>query len=145
MKSLTLPTLMLALSMMTMVVGCGDDRGLVKVSGTVTLDDGPMPGEGYLRFVPLTVAEGFSRRPGIAKFETDGKFQVQSFQPGDGLFPGEYAVFPYCWENAPTMGGPPAKSYLPEQYTSEETPPFEFKVEAGKRAVVFDVSMRRQP
>lgn len=141
MQSLTLPALMLALAF---VVGCGDDRGLVKVSGTVTLDDGPMPGNGYLRFVPLKVAEGFSRRPGIAKFTADGKFRVQSFQPGDGLFPGEYAVFPYCWENEPTMGGPPAKSYLPEQYSNEETPPFELKVESGKRAVAFDVNMHSQ-
>jgi len=126
------------------VVGCGDDRGLVKVSGTVTFDGGPMPGDGYLRFVPVKVAEGFSRRPGIAKFTTDGQFRVRSFDPGDGLFPGEYVVFPFCWEVEPAMAGPPAKSYLPEQYTDESTPPFTLTVEAGKGLIKFDVPVVSQ-
>lgn len=139
-NSIALATLMLCV--MLFAFGCGSDRGLVPVSGTVTFDGGPMPGNGHLRFVPLKVAEGFARRPGMAKFTENGKFRVRSFEPGDGLFPGEYAVFPYCWEVEAVMGGPPAKSFLPARYGDAGNPPFRLTVEADQRSIRFDVATK---
>jgi hypothetical protein len=121
--------------------GCGEDRGLVRVSGHVTLDGQPMPGKGYLRFVPLKVQPGYVRRAGMAHFETDGAYQVRSFEPNDGLFPGEYAVFPFCWEVEPQMAGPPARSYLPAKYLDPKQPPFRLTVAEGQGALVFDVKL----
>jgi hypothetical protein len=101
-----------------------------------------MPGKGYLRFVPLEVAEGFVRRAGLAHFETDGVYQVKSFKPSDGLFPGKYAVFPFCWEVEPNMNGKPEKSFLPKKFTDPNEPPFLLNVEAGEGAIRFDVDIQ---
>ncbi len=122
--------------------GCGDDRGLVPVSGRVTFNGGEMPGKGYLRFVTLEVGDGFSRRSGMAKFDTDGSYEVRSFKPGDGLLPGTYAVFPYCWEVEPNMDGRPEKSYLPAKYLNPIEPQFKLTVEKGQSAIDdFDVNI----
>lgn len=126
---------------LVLLAGCGEDRGLVPVSGRITLDDGEMPGKGYLRFVPLEVAEGFVRRAGLAKFESNGAYQVKSFQPGDGLFPGKYAVFPFCWEVEPNMNGQPEKSYLPQKYAKPDEPQFLLMVESGQGAIEFDINI----
>lgn len=117
--------------------GCSDREGLIPVSGRVTFNGGEMPGKGYLRFVPLKVEQGYQRRPGMALFETDGKCEVRSFQPGDGLYPGEYAVFPFCWEVEPSMDGPPEKSYLPKKYADPRNPPFRIAVNSESSPIEF--------
>lgn len=136
------PARPLLAALMLCLPGCGDDRGLVPVHGKVTLAGEPMPGKGYLRFVPLEVAPGYVRRAGLAHFEVDGRYQVKSFQPGDGLFPGVYAIFPFCWEAEPTMGGPPAKSYLPPEYIDPADPPFKLTVAEGESSIQFDVDIQ---
>lgn len=124
-----------------LIAGCGDDRGLVPVRGRITLDGADMPGKGYLRFVPLEVAQGYVRRAGLAHFDTDGAYRVKSFQPGDGLFPGKYAIFVFCWEVEPNMNGKPAKSFLPDKYVDPEEPPFMLTVEEGQGVIDFDISV----
>ncbi len=121
--------------------GCGEDRGLIPVSGRVTLAGEAMPGKGYLRFVPLKVAPGYVRRAGLAHYEADGAYSVKSFEPGDGLFPGEYAVFPFCWEVEPNMNGQSARSYLPEKYLDPEVPPFRLTVEEELGSIEFDINI----
>lgn len=85
------------------LTGCGSGSGLptVPVSGTVTFDGGPCPTEGSVTFMPIEVAAGMPRRPGIGKFKADGKFVVTSFQEGDGLVPGRYGVGITCYEGLP--------------------------------------------
>ena len=100
-----------------------------------------MPGSGQLRFVPLKPAKGYVRRPGIAMFDADGRYRARSFKPGDGLFPGEYAVIPSCWEVEQVMGGPPAKSYLPARYHDAANPQFKVLVREGEGAQTFDFNI----
>ena len=122
--------------------GCQKETGLIPVRGRITFDGQDMPSKGYLRFVPLKVDDGFQRRPGIAPFETDGYYQAKSFQPGDGLYPGEYAVYPYCWEVEPGIGGPPAKSYLSDRYADPRNPAFRVNVLRDASSIEFNLDVK---
>lgn len=130
--------------------GCtGGRRGveLVRVSGQLTCDKGPMPAAGQVLFVPRqAAAESASRplRPGSATFAADGAFRATSWTPGDGLVPGTYAVVVDCWKVPPTMDGPAAASFIAPAYAAAETTPLQLVVPAGGKAlsVAFDVARR---
>jgi hypothetical protein len=85
------------------IAGCGGGNNLplIPVSGRVTFDGGPCPAEGSVTFMPVDVAPGLPRRPGIGKFKTDGRFVATSFREGDGLIPGHYAVSITCYQGLP--------------------------------------------
>jgi hypothetical protein len=104
------------------VTGCGENRGLVPVSGRVTFDGGPPPKPGWLNFGPTKPADGFVQRPGQASFDAEGKFEVTSYQPGDGLTPGSYRINVLCVERdpPPVPGGLEAVSYIAPKYKGEE-------------------------
>lgn len=121
--------------------GCAEDRGLIPVSGKVTLDGKAMPGRGDLTFVPVEIAEGFPVRPAKAEFDVDGEYSAQSFTPGDGLYPGTYRVLVSCWEVAPTPDGPPAKSYISQRYQSRAESNLEVKVDAAAGSVEFPIDL----
>ncbi len=123
------------------LLGCGDDKGTVPVSGTVTFDGGPMPGEGTVQFHAIEAAEGYSLRTGVGEFDTDGFFQVKSFKEGDGLTPGKYRVGVHCWKVPPSMEGPPPVSHLPTRYMNSTTSSFELTVEPGSSPITFDVPL----
>jgi hypothetical protein len=123
--------------------GCADDRGLVPVSGVVTLDGQPMPGPGDLTFVPVQVADGFPMRPAKAEFGPDGAYSAQSYQPDDGLYPGTYRVLVSCWEVPPTPDGPPAKSFIARRYQSAEDSNLEVEVDAALGRVEFPINLEQ--
>jgi hypothetical protein len=106
----------------TMVSGCGEKRGLVRVRGHVTFDGGPPPKPGFLTFGPTKAAEGFPQRPGQASFAEGGMFEATSYQPGDGLTPGTYRVNVICVEHdpAPAPGGLEAVTYVAPEYKGQE-------------------------
>jgi hypothetical protein len=106
----------------TVVAGCGDDRGLVPVRGRVTFDGGLPPKSGRLNFGPTKAAEGFVQRPGQASFDIDGAFEVTSYQAGDGLTPGEYKLNVICVERdpSPVPGGFEAVTYVAPGYKGQE-------------------------
>ena len=134
----TLPILIWPL----LAMGCGDDRGLVPVKGIVTMNGQAMPGPGDLTFVPVETPAGIPRRPAKAEFAVDGKFAAQSFQPGDGLYPGTYKVGVACWKVAPTPDGPPAESHIATKFNSPMTSGLEVEVPAGQRSVVVDFDVQ---
>jgi hypothetical protein len=87
-------------------LGCGGDGPeTIPVHGKVTFGGGPPPAEGAVFFAPLSVEAGAQRRPGRARFGLDGAYEATSFEPGDGLVPGEYRVTVECWKTPPGMGG----------------------------------------
>jgi hypothetical protein len=82
--------------------GCDDSRlPLVPVSGVVTFDGGPCPGQGQVTFQPAEVEPGLPRRPAAGKFDRDGRYEATSFEPGDGLTPGRYKVVITCYSGLP--------------------------------------------
>jgi hypothetical protein len=123
--------------------GCGDDRGLVPVSGTVTLNGQPMPGAGDLTFVPVQIVDGFPIRPAKAEFGPDGAYSAQSYKPGDGLYPGTYGVLVSCWEVPPTPDGPPGKSYIDRRYQNLAASNLEVKVDPALGSVDFPINIEQ--
>jgi len=116
--------------------GCGGrDVELVTVTGRVTLDGGPMPGEGKLYFTPVKAAGDAPLRPGTATFGTDGRYAARSFEDADGLIPGAYNVAVHCWKVAPNMEGVPTESYIPEKYMHATTSGLSIKVPAGSSSM----------
>lgn len=143
----------LAAIVVLLVVGCSAGRRgveVVRVSGRLTCDDGPMPAAGQLLFVPRQGVEAGADparplRPASATFATDGVFTATSWTPGDGLVPGTYAVVVDCWQVPPTMDGPPAVSFIAAAYGAAETTPLQLVVPsgAGPVSVKLDVAARR--
>ena len=131
----------LAIACLLGVSGCGEDRGLVPVSGKVTRAGQPLPGPGDLTFVPVEVADGFPLRPAKAEFGPDGNYQAQSYQPGDGLYPGTYRVLVYCWEIPPTPGGPSAKSHIAAKYQNRSESGLEVEVTPAGGPIEFNIDV----
>lgn len=72
------------------VVGCGKaPKGgpeTVKVSGAVTLDGEPVAGA-HVTFSPKTAGP-----PAFGMTDEQGRFSLQTFEPGDGAIAGKYLV-----------------------------------------------------
>ena len=104
--------------LLALLVGCGSsDRPLtVPVEGTVTLAGKAWPAEGRLYFLPTKPAEGFKLKPGVGRFDKNGKFVAGSFEDADGLVPGTYGIRVECWKVPPTVDGPPAVSHVDPRY-----------------------------
>jgi hypothetical protein len=123
--------------------GCRDSRGLVPVNGRITFDGGPPPKSGRLSFSPTSAAEGYPRRPGQARFESSGEFEVTSYKDGDGLTPGTYRVNVICVERdpAPVPGGFEAVSYVAPGYQGQEV-----VVSAGSKPMelAIDVPLKKR-
>lgn len=70
------------------LMGCGDGHaGRVPVGGTVTVD-GTQLVHGSVTFMPT----GSQGKAGGCSIGADGRFQITSVKPNDGLIPGEYKV-----------------------------------------------------
>lgn len=88
MKLFQLSSVVLCLS----VLGCGggiDKVPLVKVSGTLYLDDQP---HGGVALILQPVVGGTSSPSASAEVGSDGKFTLMTYVEGDGAQPGDYAV-----------------------------------------------------
>lgn len=81
--------LLILLGMILLCAGCRHDaglEGLVPVEGIVTLNDEPVE-NAFLLFRPIGQGQAAS-----ATTNTDGRFSLMTFQPGDGARSGEYLV-----------------------------------------------------
>ena len=91
-----------ALFATTIFVGCtGSKLPIVPTTGKVTYGGGEWPADGTIFFTPISVEEGYPRRPATGRFKSDGAFKVTSFKPDDGLVPGTYSVKVTCYEKQP--------------------------------------------
>src|SRR5690349_630988 len=67
----------LGLLLLALSAGCSGDQPItVPVSGHITFAGGPCPAEGTIVFSPVAVEKGLPRRPGTARFQSDGAFTV---------------------------------------------------------------------
>lgn len=127
------------------LAGCGTDHGTIPVHGIVTLDGSPPPGPGKVMFTQIEGAPGVPHRPGFALFDASGRFQAQTFKPGDGLFAGKYGVAVECWEVAPNMEGKAVKSFIPDRYLNPSHSGFELTLSPGASATTFDIPLKSGP
>ncbi len=130
----------LAVAFSTVGCGPGNPLQIVPVSGTITFDGQPCPAAGRVGFTPLESAPGLPRRPGAGPFDVDGKFQVTSFEEGDGLVPGRYSVRVRCYSGPITdMTSDDMLadlSYVAEGYKAEEV-----TIEPGDDPVVLNLDV----
>lgn len=131
------------LTALILIAGCGgEDLQVVPVEGRVTLAGGGWGRPGIIYFAPSEPAPGFPRLPGMGDVDTGGNFRATTQPDRMGLVPGTYRVSLEIWEVPPTMGGPPAKSYVPRQYQTAATSGLEIVVPAksgGKVEVQWDI------
>lgn len=122
------------------LAGCGgSDLPLVKVSGKVTFDGGPPPKSGTIQFMQVrgTGIEGLPSRPATATFQTDGAYEVTSFQPGDGLLPGRYLVSVNCIDGAPDEN----RSYEDISLVATGWKPDKLEVEEGQSSITWNIEV----
>lgn len=102
----------------------------VRIRGRITYGGGEWPAPGCLYFSCVKSAEEFPWRPAHAEFDTDGTFEAR-----EGLMPGRYKVTVECWERPPTPEDDPGKNYVPPEYRSPATTPFELTANPDDNAI----------
>lgn len=103
----------LALLLLGGVTGCGDDRpAMVPVSGIVTIDGEPMT-YGFIRMVR---EEG--GRAATGTIGPDGKFEMLTYEKGDGVVPGTYGIEIAVSE---PLSDTKTKWHAPKEYASRKT------------------------
>ncbi len=125
--------------------GCGSDRpATVPVSGRITFDGADPPAAGTLYFTIDAPAEGFPRRPTLAKFDERGHFRVTTWDRGDGLMPGRYKITVECWEIPPELGGAEGKSHVPKKYQDPTTTDLAVELAPGDRSKTLELDVLRR-
>jgi len=116
-------------------------KGLLKVGGTVKFKDGTIP-EGQYRFVTFhfdvaSVVE--SIRPFVlargagGDIEPDGRFEMTTVKPGDGVLPGHYKVTIKCLKNY----ADPDSLTIPKKYAEFSTTPIEVTIDKPQADLEF--------
>jgi len=136
------------LILVPLLVGCGGDTGgadrpeTVPVTGSVTYNGQPVEG------ATVTFVAGASEgRGALGTTDASGKFQLTTFEAGDGAIPGSYKVTvakttgdsgPMTQEDGvvvPPTGGPPTtevKDELPVKYKDASTSGLTADVQEGQ-------------
>lgn len=94
------------------MAGCGDGRpARVPVSGRVLIDGQPLK-HGYVRFTPG------NSRASTGQLDSDGRFTLACFEPGDGAVLGTHKVSVMSQE---PIGQESIKWHVPKKYADPET------------------------
>ena len=105
-------TIGLLIAAVGVVTGCGDGRPRrVPVSGTVVIDGAPVP-HGFITFIP---SEG---RSASGQLDSEGRFTLTSYDPGDGTLPGPHRVTVLARES---LSETKAKWHAPDKYSKPDT------------------------
>jgi hypothetical protein len=132
--------------------GCGggtpsDREPTVRVSGTVTYNGQPVA-DASVALMPDN-APGSLPGQGKGAFgrtDSDGRFQLMTYEASDGAIPGSYKVTVRKYEGqaigvepseedyqeTPEGQEPPPQSLLPEKYSNVRTTPLEASITEGK-------------
>ncbi|QDT38720.1 hypothetical protein [Stratiformator vulcanicus] len=100
----------------TIIGGCGGDPqkpDLVSVSGQVTLDGDPLT-TGVVLLQPLDPTVVSHTANGL--IDNEGRFNLGTFERGDGVAPGEFAVAIMSYEIDPETGAE-GDLLIPRRYT----------------------------
>ncbi len=139
-----------ALSLPCLLGGCGagDHPDTYPVGGVVTLNGQPVA-EATVNFFP--VAEGQSS---VGRTDAQGRYELTTFDPGDGALPGEYQVAISKYElpsGAADVDTEPSEegssdpeslvpqNVLPERYASPQTSELRATVSEGTNRLDFEL------
>jgi len=110
------------------VGGRGIARRLVKVSGMVKFKDGSLL-EGQYRFITFNPsgpeADDTLHKGAGGEIKPDGRFEVTTVKPGDGVLPGRYKVTIKCLKSY----ADPDSLTIAKKYAEVSTTPFEVTIE----------------
>lgn len=119
----------------TSLVGCGDGRGArYPVSGQVLIDGQPVK-HGSITFMPLAKGDGY--RAGGGSLDAEGRFQVTSFTPYDGLLSGKYEVFVSAIEPINVSS---QRWHAPQKYSKAKTSGLTLEVTEETESADFKLS-----
>lgn len=93
------------------LVGCNDAPELHTVSGRVTIDGEPVT-NGAVRFMPA------AGRVAGGPLDEDGRFQMTTYENGDGVAAGEHLVAVYAAE---PLGETEIRWHAPKRYSRPTT------------------------
>jgi hypothetical protein len=121
-----------------LLVGCADHRPpRGKVSGIVTYQSKPVP-TGTVTFFPK--AGGPTAQGDIGP---DGRYELTTFDPGDGAVLGSHSVMIEAWRLLPTDptkdGMPNGVMILPPKYSNPSTSGLTAEVQAGENTIHFTI------
>jgi len=119
------------------VSGCGDDRlGTYAVTGTVLVDKKPADGAMVI-FCPVSGSDELMKQRPFGFAGPDGKFELTTFDKGDGLPAGQYKIL-IQWPAAvggdqrdASGGRPMGPDRLRGRYMNLERTPFSATIESG--------------
>jgi hypothetical protein len=118
--------------------GCGNSGPEVaQVYGKVTYNGEPVT-KGNVSFVPM---DPENTSPAAGKIQSDGSYELQTFEPGDGARPGKYRVAvttiteKQILDYIPKKPVPKPKLEIPEKYTNPDTSDIVVTVESGSNDI----------
>jgi hypothetical protein len=119
--------------------GCG--KGLYPVRGTVALDDGTPVTKGLVVFERIDGGPPVTARGQIL---TNGRYELSTNKPGDGVPPGRYRV---VFNSMDLSDVPDERKSLPYdvKYLSPKTSDLEFEVRAGENEIPIQLTRSAKP
>lgn len=129
----------MTLVLVALSTGCSNvGDNMLAVGGVVKYSDGqPVTGEAAtIVFHPVRSAESKLSRPASGTIDPDGSFELMTFKPGDGVYPGEYHVVLKAWSNYRKQ-----RSAVPKKYTNETTTPLSATV--NQEETIFEFTVER--
>ena len=129
--------LLAATSLLTaFAVGCGDGRPTrVPVSGKVLIDGAPLT-RGALRFKP---SDG---RVATGAIGADGKFELMTYEPGDGVVTGMHTVTVHASEE---LSNGSVRWFVPKKYHHAATSGLSQSIEEPTDDLVIELTWDGKP
>jgi len=129
--------LSICLALAVITLGCsgrGSKPPTVKLHGKVSYQGQPVS-QGTVTFQPTKPAEGYPFRPATGVLNTDGTYELSTFDKGDGAIPGEYQVMIVSLTSGPTPETPNAPEVwaVPKKYGNSVQSPLKVAVPAEQR------------
>ena len=138
------PIYRLSVVLCACVAGCGGDSGVAPVAGELTLDGKPVA-DASITFMPRA-----GGRPSYGTTDSNGAFELTTFEPEDGALVGVHtvtvtAIDESISQNAETIdeelgslaesstANRPAKWRVPKVYSHPDTSGLDFEVKPGVR------------
>ena len=145
--------LLAGVSLLFSFVGCSRDPTmpkLGKVHGKVTYEGKPVD-SGTVTFNPILGKGGETGQNATGQIESDGSYEMTTFNTGDGAILGQHVVAVVVREKGSENQGKPKpdstidytmpKIVTPSKYVSVETSPLRYTVREGDNT--FDIDLKK--
>lgn len=124
--------LLIAAGITAGVAGCAPGAPkTIKVKGMVTYA-GVKLNRGTIAFTPKNTAPDSPSRPATAELDSEGNYTMSTTNPGDGVFPGQYAVTVVSYEQPPDPATPGQEVWaIPRKYGDPQRSGLQAEIHEG--------------